>query len=563
MAYNPQAKVFYGKSSSGAIAGDRLIPAPLITINQEMIYANDTVIGYSYIVSLNGYASSIDLSTNRIGTGIDDTLLSLTKVKGILNLNGGTLLVTNGSNATIMKAKGGTLRAISFAESDNRWVNYIPYTAEIEFNELEIADCGSTPGIISCSQLAPGIAESPQLLDMKKYKVKSFNDSWTFNLEDQIYNGYSDFRNDHFTISYRVQATGKHYFNDDRVLPAWEQAKNFVQYRVRSQVDALVTSVLKRTDNGCSPSSTLSNIHVVGSPGLLDNLSSTDYGIYNETISCETSEADGSFSAVYNAIVKRKTGGILQEAKAIHTFTVTRSVQNDGKSKNVTMSVDGNIQGLVEGGLIKSPTTFQFPSTGSVFISNAISNNNKYNSALAAYNKVGTKDSLNPAFQSLLQITNAVVLATGECIQPTGLPPPANHSISHNYSDGIISYKTDYTTERACNQTSSYRNISISIEDSVPVVQEFIIPGRLSGPIIQRIGPDTPKKVTLNIEGSSAPNCCVNPQSVVGDICATGLALPTGVPTSIANGKLIQDQMTSNPIDGSYSLTRTYILCCQ
>jgi hypothetical protein len=42
------------------------------------------------------------------------------------------------------------------------------------------------------------------------------------------------------------------------------------------------------------------------------------------------------------------------------------------------------------------------------------------------------------------------------------------------------------------------------------------------------------------------------------------LALPPGLPTLPTAGpgvKLIQDQMVTNPIDGSYSISRTY-LCC-
>lgn len=566
MTYKPKAKVFYGKFNSGANADDRLTPAPQVSINTEFLYANDTIVGYNYIISLSGYATSIDLAQNKIGTKFNDVVDSIKRVRSILNINGATLLVTDSADKPIIKAYGGTLRSLNFEESDNRWFNYAPYTAEIEFNEVEFGSCQGVIVDPACTDLPSGLLDSPELINMRKYRVKAFDDTWSFELSDQIYNGYGQFRNEHFNLSYTINATGKHYFKQDKLLPAWEQAKNFVQDRLKTQVDKLINNIMRRNDNGCSPDSTLSTVFRSGPPGILEGITAGDYSVYNETVSCSTSESDGTFSATYNAILKRKTSsGSFFEDECLHTYSVTRDVQDDGTKKTISMSVDGNIQGLIEGGVIRSAHVLSLPQSGKLFLTNNPSIT-KYDNALSAYNKIGTKSGLLDSFRTYLGITNAAIGATGECIDPSGAPRPANHSVSHNYTEGVITYKSDYNTDTACAQSGTYKNISVSIEDSIPLIAEFIIPGRTSGPIIQRIGPKSPKKVTINIEGSRPPDCCAisSSEDIVADVCENGIPLPSGVPTLPGNSatlKLVQDQVVSNPIDGSYSVSRTY-LCC-
>lgn len=563
MSYNPRAKVYYGNYNEEESGTSRLVPAPQISVNQEMLYANDIIIGYNYLVTLNGYATSVDFAQNLIGTGINDTLSSLKRVKSIFNKNGGTLLVTDGSGQPVLKAIGGIIRNINFEESDNRWVNYIPYSIEIEFGEINFNGCDES-GIVQCGQIVSGIQESPELVDIKKYKIKSFSDNWSFDLQEQIYNGYQHFRNEHFNITYQVQAIGKHYFKDNKLLPAWEQAKNFVQHRIRTQVERLINNALRRNDNSCAPDSTISTLFRSAPPGIFEGLNAADYDLYNEVVGCETSESDGTFSANYSAILKRKNSSDnnLYDPNSLHTFSVSRDVQDDGKAKTVNLSVEGNIQGLIAGGLIKSPNVIELPVSGRIYIS-LDPTITKHSNALLAYNKIATKNSLKSNFQSFLGITNQAVLASGECIEPSGLPPPANHSVSHDYINGTINYKSEYNTDRACNQLSNNRTITVSIEDSVPVVAEFVIPGRSAGPIIQEIIPASQKKITLNIEGSVTPKCCnTDPSYIVGDICENGVPLPTGINIPELTGhKLISDQYTSNPIDGSYSITRSYICC--
>ena len=86
MSYNPLVKVYYLKGAESEGPANRLVPAPKISIDPEMYYANDTIIGYTYNVSLNGYATSLDLTSPPSGTpGFGDVLESIQKVKNIFN----------------------------------------------------------------------------------------------------------------------------------------------------------------------------------------------------------------------------------------------------------------------------------------------------------------------------------------------------------------------------------------------------------------------------------------------------------------------------------------------
>lgn len=574
MTYNPSVKVYYiSPGDAGPNENNRLVPAPKISINQEIIYANDTIIGYSHIISFNGYCTSLDLRNVSEGTvyDFDDTLGSIDKFKNIIRANGATLLVVDSSGVEILKATGGIIRSFSINPGNNQWVNYAPYTVEIDFNELWLGNC---EGLIqkTCGLPFDGLTDSPHLLDMKKYRVKSFNDSLSLDLsESTMYNSLSlgalDLNNQHFRVSYTISAVGKHYFdNKFKLMPAWEQAKRFVQSKLIEQIkNRLTSTIMERAESGCSGIADLANSYKAGSPGILSDIDlGGDFRIYNETLSCDTSEAEGSFSATYDAIIKRTNSS--SNSCALHTIskTVATSYGDDGK-KNTNITVNGSVQGLVETGLLKTPNILELPSNGSFFAYNDSSTNSRYSQALSAFNFIGTGEDLNDTIKNALGINNQAIGISSECVDPTGTINPSSHTVSHSYVEGLINYDTSYSSDNSCSPSgTSITNISIGVEDSVDIVAEFIIPGREKGPIIQKIGAKTPKKITLNIDGSvPEKQCCYDlDQATYDNICA-GLPLPSGIPSAaIANMKLTQDQFTFNPIDGSYSLSREYISCC-
>jgi len=403
---------------------------------------------------------------------------------------------------------------------------------------------------------------------MKNYKVKSFNDNWTFGLDDNIYNSYNfgdaGFNNEHFNITYTINATGKHYYVNNKLIPAWEQAKNFCQYRLYDQISKLIDNAISRsaTDDGCVTLGTLQTVFGSGNDYLLDGLSDSDYKIFNEKVSCNTSEAEGSFSLTYTAILKRTSGDSLYtDPNTIHTFSTSRDVQDDGKTKTTSVSVDGNIQGLVEGGLIKGSGTLSLPSNGQILlISPLASGLDKYSYALSTYNKIASNNTLNSNFANLLGITYSALNVTGNCIDGSGTPPQSNHSATHNYTEGTITYRTSYDSNRACSSNDgSYNNVSITFQDTVPTIQEFVIPGRSGGPIIQDVAIDQPKRITVNIDGAVGNNnCCPDIEDILVSGCAN-TPIFSGVPSAEIANMILTENRYNQSSDGSYSISRSYI----
>lgn len=572
MSYNPPYKVFYVKSEDSASDNNRLVPAPKITISPEYYYANNIIIGYTYNININGFATSIDLRTYDGTTepAFQNVLESIKTTKNIFNNNGGTLLITNDSDNPVFRASGIIVRSLEFNESDNKWFNYAPYSIELEANEIEFSNCSDIVSPIGCDLIPSGISISPDFIDLKKYRVKSFDDNWSFDFNENIYNSYNfssaNFNNEYFNVTYTINAVGKHYFVDGKLLTAWEQAKNFCQYRLYNQINNLINNALpiSSDNNGCSGIASLTNIFSTGPTHLLSGLENGEYSIFNETINCDTSEAEGSFSLTYNAILKRtqseKTNFI--DTNTIHTFNVTKNITDDGrKTKNTAIIVQGEIQGLIKGGLIKSSGLLQLPQYGQILLSND-SGVSRYDNALSGYNLIANKTQLKDNFAALLNITNAELGVSGICIDPTGIPPRNSYSVTHEYNNGIISYNTGYDTETAGQQNNkTYNNISITVQDSAPQIAEFIIPGRSGGPIIQNIGCNTPKKITINIDGSlsagSGITCCPDLDSILESGCTYGINIPDIPGTGIGNAVITENRQNYST-DGSYSLTRAY-----
>jgi len=569
MTYNPLLKLYYLKNGESPNSGNRLLPAPQISINPEFVYANDTIIGYTYNVTLTGYATSLDLSKPidpNNTPDFDDVLESIQKVKNIFNGNGGKLFANNQNGQVLFELTGATIRGINFQESANNWVNFAEYTIELEFNEIKLGDCSGSGISINCGQIPQGITDSPELIDMKTYKVKSFNDSWNFSLDDNIYNTDGSVRNEHFNISYTINVTGKHYFNQNRdLLPAWEQAKNFAEFKLHQQVNRLNTGILRRTgsSSGCSTDGTLSSIFRAGPPGLIDGLADANYKIYNEKVSCSTSEGAGTFSLEYTAILKRYSFSQYSDPSTIHTYSTTKDATDDGFQKNTTISVNGSIQGLLEGGIVKSPSVISFPANGSVIISVPNNTNtNKYSNAKITFDLISDGKSLNQDFAQFLGVSNQALGVSGACIDPSGAPiKSSTFNVTHDYSTGSINYSTQYDTTSACADLNRYQSVTINVQEKTPITAEFIVPGRSAGPIIQKINANNPKRITLSITGSNPPSdCCASIDSLIGSGCDGSLNI-SGLPPAEIAGTILVRNSSDFGTDGTYSINREYIVC--
>jgi hypothetical protein len=574
MAYDPPVKVYYGPVSDPTGTDYRVYPAPLLNVSTNYNYANDSLIGYDYNVTLNGYITALDLlNTSNSGTGIEILTQRIDDISKILHFNGNILTVTD-TNGVVIRARGGVLQSFNIEQSPNLWRDFAPYSAEFKFNEIEYFNCDNS-GAIACTGLIYDSNKyNSNLVDMSKYKISSFKDNWTFDLNDSSINSrYSDIHNESINVQYEISANGKIFFKDDKLLPAWEQAKNFVQDRLYDQVKSLISNALNKSNdfnNSCEPTglNTINNIHKISNldEGIIA-LPSGSYKVFDEKITCNASESEGTFSATYTAIIKKVNTTALFAPNCTHTFTVNKTISNK-PSSNVTILVNGEIQGLLEGGLIEnvSGSGFELPKTGQLFlIKKDTEPSTKYESALEAYKKIATSGTfvgdLKNEFKAFLNIDYSSLN-----ISSSGYPKCVSHSVNHNYANGLISYNTSFDSNISCYDKTHIRSISITENDPTPRVAEFIIPGRSSGVIIQRLGSDNPKTIDINIAGYSSGllDGCMNIAAIISGICpiGSGLLPSSGIPSGVINNLVLtKDSYNTNIFDGSFLIQRQYICC--
>lgn len=601
--YNPDIKIYYGEVKKE----NRLIPAPDITINLQYNYSNDTIIGYTYILTLSGNITALDLRNLDDGDEIPTNPTyafgaiadHIHKVRNILTQNGSILhIIKTAGDETILRAKGGILRSLTFDESPNNWNHYASYTASLEFHSIDFV--GSTENcsslFVDSSSYASGNAG---IVDLAKFKIKSFQDSWNFSFsEADAFNKVKNndiginlnINNHSFTIQYSISATGKHFFDYDdeetgesKILPAFEQAKNFVQYRLYQQVTNLINGVLKNSySSPCSSPDGLNNLHVPsGSGGLLKDLGDSNYKIYNEQISCDSSESDGSFSATYNAIISTTKGNdswTIDGAQHTVSKNINRSFK--GGSMTTNISINGTIQGYVEGGIINTPGPISLPSQGSLLVYNGNSLN-KYDNAKLLLDKIysqndygsglgisGKRD-LKPAFKNAIGITLAQLDSVPAADDPVPDPPhPISLNLTHDYNNGTINYTAEYSSSNACGK--KYQEVNVQISQPTKVIATFNIPNSNKCPTIQELGTYTAKTVSVTIRGIDHSEIgqptTINLEDeldLANPGCYADGYLPIVIPAITPDSILTQKQYTKNPMDGSYSLSLNYICSTQ
>lgn len=597
--YNPEIKIFYGPKDSD----HRLIPAPNITISLEFSYANDTIIGYSYIVNLTGSITALDLRSLNNGDelpnqyndragGVIDHIHNMRK---ILTQNGNILHIVNGiDNSHILKAKGGILRSFTINESPNNWTSYAGYSASLEFNSIDFLSSTENCGSIF---LDPSTYNTDGIVDIGQYKIKSFQDSWSFTfneeesfnkvkiIDDQSSNLNID--NHSFNIQYSISATGKHFFvysNENtgasNLLPAWEQAKNFVQYRMYNQVTNLINMVLKDSYNSaCTSSDSLDDILEPGSNnGLLKGLNDNNYKIFNELITTEASESDGTFSATYSATVKTILGNnSWSSPETKHTIKKSITTTNANNIPITNISINGTIEGLIEGGLIRINQPLNLPSNGTFIINNSqtitkydnaknlldkIYSDNDYNNGIG---ENGKRD-LKPIFKNILGITLENLNITNYSNIPNidDPPHPISFNLTHDYNAGTINYSIEYSSNKACGR--KFNNITIQTNNPNKIIAVFNIPNSNNCPLVQELGTFSAKIVNINIQGVDLSDIGQPPnldlvQEVVQTLslnCFTDGYLPITLPPP-GTYIITQKQYNKNPIDGSFTINIGYI----
>ena len=482
---------------------------------------------------------------------------------------------------------------MSFDESSNNWTYYAPYSVTIDFDSIDFgSDNDSCSTFLDTSTFASNDAG---IVNLNKFKIQSFNDNWSFTFDEndsfarvrKNELGESlNFNNTSFGISYNISAVGRHYYDYDtpatnssaKLLPSWEQAKNFVQYRLHTQVTNLIRGILKNNYlNGCDYGEALSLLNTPGgSNGLLSNLANSDsgYGIYNEQITCELSESEGSFSATYDSIVKsHSTNTSYGSAQTKHTVKKSNSVENSTLVPVRTISVEGTIEGLIEGGIINSPKPISLPNKGHLFIHGGATYTSKYENALSVLNKiysstdynggvgVAGKRDLKAAYKNLLGVTLSELQTGSNPDDPIpDAPHPVSFNVTHDYLNGTINYSAEYSSiTNTCGQL--YKEISIETTMPTKVIAIFNIPNSESCPIIQDLATYTARTVNITVQGVDTSEAGQPTELNLNSLINCGSCFSFEYfPITIPDGAIISNQSyTHNPLDGTFTANLSYI----
>jgi hypothetical protein len=420
-------------------------------------------------------------------------------------------------------------------------------------------------------------------------------------------------------VSYTINATGKNYYNTaNTAMSAWEMAKQFVQYKMYHQIamfrnggllseTPFVNTQYNSFDQGNYANQAItSNVGfqiLPATPPILDYSIVNKYAIYNETIDCSTSESEGTFSATYNCILKRFDPYIAAPQNSTHTFSMSYNQTRDFKSQNRTLSINGSLQGMLKTNILANfndGQTFILPQNGTFY---NIGNDTvtKFGNAyedFVNYIANTSVDDLRQNFKYVLGINYENLFpATDQnipCIRDKGynflyqvLAEPKDFTVSYNYSAGTVDYTATYDTERACAAERGFSSMTISEEDAVPIYAEHVIVGRTRGTLHQNLNTNRAKTITISFEGVTNKTCgSGNPFSVrPDDIADAGFdgiskdpcdtdsytSLPNSVKLiytmtefgAIAIGRrliLKSSSTTYNPADGSYNVSRTYLV---
>ena len=603
---NTAARMFYVPMSG--VAGDsnhEFVPSPNINLSIETFYANESIIGYTYNVTLTGYAASKQSRDDAHDDTISYVVGSIAKIQNIFDNvgNGGKLIITapggGSGNNELMVFKGGRIKRIDFAPSNNQWVRYSEYTIEIEFNDAKLFGCNHNTDKGCSSSLFDGQNSSgglgvvqSQLVDHGAssptgFKIKSFSDNFSMDLQDEIYEWAKidnipelELNNKRYNVSYTINAIGQHYWDDDgKLFPAWKQAKAFCQDRLVKQINGLYQNMAMHYQGDelsfCGSNEDLTEIHIVDTPSIHTTIGA--YNIFDEKITFGPSESDGGFEISYSSILKRNVNNSVTHSDATHTLNIVYGGSKEyGRSQAKSATLSGTIQGLLrytsQGSIIwPNAEGFQIPENPGTMVFLPPKTDVKYKWAKA---KELLDRFLDESTGKITDIKLAEVVTKyfeidcfnrfpgQECSEddPTAFTDlfPNSFSVTHNYALGSIDYSVEFTPE-----SKSRCNITISTEEPVPITAEFTIPGR--GIYYQPLGGCTPKKWTINVEGTTGcPVSCNTLSSgtnLFNNVCSD---LPIGceefMPNDSVGTYLLQSkQKTHNPIDGSFSYNATYV----
>ena len=310
--------------------------------------------------------------------------------------------------------------------------------------------------------------------------IQGFNESWSIEVDDSLAD-MSEMRHKimkGYRITHSMSATGKTHYapinyagtpgsNEDvERLPAWKQARDFVQRRLMNPAQKFKWGIKDYSPN-------YPNIPFQMGSGTLDLVNA--YRGLNHTRTEEIGVDAGTYSVTENWLIASGT--------AYEQYTM--SISSDTSQPYVGVSIDGTVTGLSE-----------VPASGSIFGGEGpvyAESSGAYGNAISKYHLVSNSGKFGLNSNIYRRANNQVAVQLNS--------QPKSVSLAMDELAGTITYSLDFDN-RPTNYLSGVLAENIQVQDTYPGDIFAVIPviGRATGPVLQYIGGRTEYKRSLTID---------------------------------------------------------------
>lgn len=509
-------------------------PVPIVSINRTstQVRNRENPIAYTFTMSLSGTLMAHDPS------GLTETEPLMDELRSAFNRDGKRLLIAcNDIPVMIIYPR---ISTVSFAESNNQWVETIPYTIELEYDHDY------------------GLNEHPAN-EIPPY-IESYSEEWQceFSQENRFFTwdlsavtdqqagyDYETADSSHLweaRVTHTINIVGKQSW-----APTGTATGTGIGSYLGDRVDAIdnarafLTGVLKPDD----PTSLYAydgnfGHGLTGWTNLWSEQVDEVYDQLDHFRSHTVNETEGSLNLSETWIILGNNSGIAlpKDKRSVEDFTVEIRTGIDNPTTSV--SVQGSIQG------------FEYRNyTGTGLLGNTVADATAYDSASNTWGVI--QDRIFPRAQLIFEGDSGLGRLN---------PSPLNKSIGHNPGKGSINYSYEFNN-RPCAFVTGALSENFTIVDNNPsdVFAKLSVLGRAAGPVLQEISTVTEavREVTIEVVMPTPTGCSSitdldenKPDVNVGNLLCEFEQQLTGTYLQVFKNS---DSENWNPLSGRYNRT--------
>ncbi len=498
-------------------------PVPLVNLKRSVVQPENKYnqVGHLFTMELNGFLAPIGSG------GLPVLLDQMSGLRYAASLDGQKFSIKCNDD-TLMEFRP-EIKDLTFQESNNNWVQTIPYTLVLEYQDSADNRNGNIAKIESYEETW----DVEFLNEGKRHYIWDLSTIPTGN-RDVASSDYPNVEtNNPFEakVTHTITCVGKR---------SWVGAgdNGVVTYAADNAMEFITTTAVG-SDLGYMDNAASGQLygHAIVNFFNLSNMPE-DFIAYDNFRSSNVNETNGTATVVETFYVIGTNSGLSNEAQRKITEDFTVDIRESIDTGLVNVSVQGQIQGL---------EYHDYSTTGvkETTVERAYDN--------AASGWVPIQRRIYPRAQFVyLQDYGSRNLN----------PQPLNKSVSHAPNKGIISYNLEYN-DRPCSFIAGSLSENITIVDNNPtdVFASLAVLGRNQGPVLQSISTITGSTREITVEAvMPPPTAC----ATIADLNAN---IPSGEVQSLlclfeteltdANNQVFKnsDNVSWNPIQGRYSRT--------